>query len=149
MIIPDVNLLLYANIDSGPQHAIARPWFEALLNGETQVGLAPVALTGFIRLSTNRRIFTSPLEVADAVARVRQWSGRSKVQLLTQDEEVVRATLELILEAGAAGNLTTDAQLAAHALVSRATIASADGDFSRFPRVKVVNPLRAARSRPG
>lgn len=149
MIIPDVNLLLYANIDSGPQHALARPWFEALLNGETQVGLAPVALAGFIRLSTNRRVFATPLEVTEAVGRVRQWVERSNVQLLTQDEEVVRATLELLLEAGAAGNLTTDAQLAAHALVSRGTIASTDGDFSRFPRVKAVNPLRVGKSRPG
>jgi uncharacterized protein len=147
MILPDVNLLLYANIDSGPQHALARPWFEGLLNGGQPVGLAPVAVAGFIRLSTNRRVFTSPLEVADAIFRVRQWALRSNVELLTQDQEVVRLTLDLLLDAGAAGNLTTDAQLAAHALVSRGTIASADGDFSRFPRVKVVNPLRSPKAR--
>jgi predicted nucleic acid-binding protein len=54
MILPDVNLLHSGNSDSLPQHALARPWLEGLLNGSEPVGLAPVAVLGFIRLSTNR-----------------------------------------------------------------------------------------------
>ncbi|MEW5738671.1 MAG: TA system VapC family ribonuclease toxin [Myxococcota bacterium] len=141
MIIPDVNLLLYANIDATPQHARARQWFERAMNGAEPVGFAPAALLGFVRLSSNRRVYVDPLTVEDAVGRVRAWLAREQAVLLEQTREVVTLTLELLLEAGAAGNLTTDAQLAAHALAQRATIASADGDFGRFPRVKCVNPL--------
>lgn len=144
MIIPDVNLLLYANLDATPAHPAARRWFERLLNSDEPVGFAPAALLGFVRLATNRRVYTQPLTVEDAVRRVHEWLARGNAVLLEQTREVVTLTLELLLEAGAAGNLTTDAQLAAHALVQRATLASADGDFGRFPRVKCVNPLRSA-----
>lgn len=148
MIIPDVNLLLYANIDATPQHAAARRWFEHVMSGSEPVGLAPAALLGFIRLATSRRVYAEPLTVEDAVGRVRSWMERPQVTVLEQSAEVVKATLELLLEVGAAGNLTTDAQLAAHALIERATIASTDGDFSRFPRVRWVNPLRPRAAGP-
>lgn len=145
MIIPDVNLLQYANLDATPQHAAARTWFERLLSGTERVGLAPAAVLGFARLSTSRRVYAEPLAVDEAVKRVRSWVDRPNVTLLEQNADVVQTTLDLLLEAGAAGNLTTGAQLAAHALVERATVASTDGDFGRFPRVRWTNPLRAGQ----
>lgn len=145
MIIPDVNLLLYANIDATPHHDTARRWFEALLSGSDEVGLAPAALLGFVRISTNRRVYLQPLTVEAAVGRVRSWLELPRVMLLEQTSEVVERTLDLVLEVGTAANLTTDAQLAAHALVHRAIIATTDADFGRFPGVRSMNPLRAAR----
>lgn len=145
MIVPDVNLLLYANLDATPQHPAARRWFEQLLNGTERVGLAPAAVLGFVRLSTSRRVYVEPLTVDEAVKRVRSWTDRPNVVVLEQTADVLQTALGLLLEAGAAGNLTTDAQLAAHALVERATVATADGDFGRFPRVRSVNPLRGPR----
>jgi hypothetical protein len=142
MIIPDVNLLLYANIDAGPQHAAARLWFERLFTAEEPIGFTPAVLLGFVRLSTSRRVFLEPLSVADAVARTQAWLDQPQAAFLELTKEVVQQTLALLREVGAAGNLTTDAQLAAHALIHRATVASADGDFDRFPRVKWMNPLR-------
>jgi predicted nucleic acid-binding protein len=61
VIIPDLNLLLYAEIDAHPLHRAARRWWEGALSGDRQVGLAPVCLFGFLRVSTNRRVFTAPL----------------------------------------------------------------------------------------
>lgn len=142
MILPDVNLLLYANLDATPNHAAARTWFEGVLSGDESIGLTPAVILGFIRLSTNRRVYAEPLDVRDAVARTRSWLDRPRTALLELTQEVVEQTIELLVEAGAAGNLTTDAQLAAHALVSRGVIASTDGDFARFPRVRWVDPLR-------
>jgi toxin-antitoxin system PIN domain toxin len=145
MILPDVNLLLYANIDATPHHASARRWFEALLSGRDSVGLAPPAVLGFIRLATHRRVYVDPLPVDDAIGRVRAWLKQPRVVLLEQTRDVVHRALDLLGEVGAAANLTTDAQLAAHALVYRATIASTDGDFARFPGVRWVNPLGSRR----
>lgn len=142
MIVPDVNLLLYANLDATPQHERARRWFEALLSGDDEVGLAPAAMLGFVRIATNRRVYLQPLSVDDAVGRVRAWLALPRVLLLEQTEEVVTRTLDLLQEVGTAANLTTDAQLAAHALAHRATIATADSDFARFQGVKWMNPLR-------
>jgi predicted nucleic acid-binding protein len=33
VIIPDINLLVYAHNEQAPQHAMAREWWENLLNG--------------------------------------------------------------------------------------------------------------------
>jgi hypothetical protein len=56
MIIPDVNLLLYANIIGFPEHQKARAWWEAALNGDREIGLAAPVLFGFIRIATNPRV---------------------------------------------------------------------------------------------
>jgi predicted nucleic acid-binding protein len=91
MIIPDVNLLLYANLDATPQHAAARAWFEKLLSGTERTGLAPAAVLGFVRLSTSRRVYVEPLTVEDAVTRVRSWLDRPNVVLLEQNPEKNRS----------------------------------------------------------
>ncbi|HWP37360.1 MAG TPA: TA system VapC family ribonuclease toxin [Gemmatimonadales bacterium] len=82
MIVPDVNLLLYAEIDAFPQHARARRWWEGVMNGERQVGIAPVALFGFLRLATNRRVLTEPLPIEDAIGRAQRWLERPHVVFL-------------------------------------------------------------------
>lgn len=54
----------------------------------------------------------------------------------------------LLKSAGAAGNLTSDAHLAALAIERGATVYSADNDFGRFAGLRHVNPLvRSPRSK--
>lgn len=141
MLIPDVNVLLYAHIGTFVQHTRARAWWEAQLSGHEQVGVAHVCALGFVRLATNRRIFAEPLSVAHAVGLVRSWLAQPNARVLLPSEQQLNATFDLLQGAGAAGNLTTDAQIAALALENRGVVATVDGDFARFPNVKVVNPL--------
>jgi predicted nucleic acid-binding protein len=49
--------------------------------------------------------------------------------------------LGLLRQLGAARNLTTDVQLAAHAIENQAQLMSNDTDFERFPGLRWVNPL--------
>jgi uncharacterized protein len=49
----------------------------------------------------------------------------------------------MLLEGQAAGNLVTDAHLAALALEHGCEFASTDSDFSRFPGLRWRNPLKA------
>lgn len=63
------------------------------------------------------------------------------VRVLTSDARHVVATFELLRQLGTAGKLTTDARIAAHALLERATVATNDADFSRFRDVQTLNPL--------
>lgn len=149
MIIPDVNLLLYTYNTNAVAHARARAWWEGLLSGEETVGLLHVVIFGFIRISTSARAFQQPMTVAEAVGHVRQWLARPVVEVLEcgpADVEPVLTSLETL---GVAGNLVTDAQIAAAALVHDATVHTADADFSRFTDIRAVNPLSGAwRSRP-
>lgn len=71
MIIPDVNLLLYAVIDSFPQHHSAKVWWRESLDGTHSVGLVAPVVFGFVRIATNRRVFDNPMDVGDATGYVR------------------------------------------------------------------------------
>ncbi|NDL58791.1 TA system VapC family ribonuclease toxin [Phytoactinopolyspora mesophila] len=143
MIIPDVNLLLYATIDGFPQHQPARAWLEETLNGTTPVGLTSPAVFGFLRLVTNPRVLESPMAITDATRHVRDWLAQPRVDLLTPGPKHLDIALGLLDGMGTAANLTTDAQLAAYAIEERAELHSNDADFGRFADLMWINPLSA------
>ncbi|HTQ03468.1 MAG TPA: type II toxin-antitoxin system VapC family toxin [Polyangiaceae bacterium] len=143
MIVPDVNLVLYAELDAHPLHARARKWWEDALSGERRVGLAPACVFGFLRLSTNRRVFREPLSVTDALERVKGWLAREVVSLLVPGSRHLDLAFGLLEQLGTGANLTTDVQIAAHALEHQAEVYSNDRDFARFEGVRWVNPLAA------
>ena len=141
MIIPDVNLLLYAVISGFPQHRAAREWFEAALNGPTPVALTSPAVFGFLRLSTSARVLESPLPVDRATGYVRAWLARPTVEFLGPGPRHLEIAFDLLTGIGTAGNLTTDVQLAAYAIEFDGELHSNDADFGRFPQVHWMNPL--------
>lgn len=142
MILPDVNILLYAHITAYPVHARARAWWEATLRGNERVALTDVAIFGFVRLATNRRVFELPMTVEEAASAVEGWFATPAVFFLVPDPSHVATGLGLLRALGAGANLTTDIQLAAYALGSGATLATTDSDFARMPGVRCVNPVR-------
>jgi uncharacterized protein len=141
VIVPDVNLLLYAHVAGVSEHARARRWWEGLMNGTREVGIAPPALFGFIRLVTNRRVLDRPLPIEAAVARVEEWLVRPHVRLVQPGPRHLRIAFDLLMGVGAAADLTTDAQLAAFAIEQQGEVHSNDSDFGRFPQVRWINPL--------
>lgn len=142
MIVPDVNLLLYAHIDAFPEHARARRWWEALLNGSRPVGVGAPALFGFIRLASNPRVLDPPLSVDAVIGRVEEWFARPHVHFVQPGPRHLEIAFELLRQTGTAANLTTDAQLAALAIEGQGELHSNDADFGRFERLRWVNPLR-------
>jgi uncharacterized protein len=142
LIIPDVNLLLYAEIDAHPLHRRARLWWETALNDDREVGLAPVCLFGFLRLATNRRVFAEPLPVKQAIERVERWLERPNVTTLVPGRTHLQVAFRLLARLGTAANLTTDVQIAAHAIEVNGELHSNDADFGRFEGLRWVNPLR-------
>ena len=145
MIIPDVNLLLYASITTFDRHAEAREWFYAALTGELQVLLPGVAVFGFVRIATNPRIFESPIPVGEAVASVETWLAQPHVHFLAPGPRFTEIAFDLLRKLGTAGNLTTDVQLAAHAIENQATLYSHDTDFARIPGLRWIDPLKPRR----
>lgn len=141
MIIPDINLLLYASITAFPEHRAARRWLEELMNGDEEIGLAAPVVFGFIRIVTNSRVFHPPLSIDDATLRVSQWLARPHVHLLTPGPRHLELAFALLRKTGAAGGLTTDTQLAALAIEYQAELHSNDTDFGRFSQLRWVDPL--------
>jgi len=143
VIVVDLNLLLYATNENSFVHAAALKWWEGVLSDETPVGLAWTVVLGFIRLTTNPRVMPRPLGTTDAVACVDDWLSARNVELIEPTERNWGIVKELLAPLGSAGNLTSDAHLAALALERGAMLCSTDNDFSRFARLKWSNPLAA------
>jgi toxin-antitoxin system PIN domain toxin len=141
MIFPDVNLLIYAFNPAGPQHADARQWLVDIMSGTEEVGLTDLSVFGFIRIATNRRAVVTPLTPQAAIQAVEGWLERPQVRFVTPGPRHVDIAFGLLKQLGTAGNLTTDAQLAAFAIEHQGEVHSNDADFARFPGLRWTNPL--------
>lgn len=141
MRIVDLNILLYAVNTDATRHAAARAWWETALNEDELVGLPWIVLLGFLRIATNDRAFAHALDAAAAAGRIDAWLARENVRVTLEKEDHWNVLRGLIAESGTAGNLTTDAHLAALAISHDATLVSSDADFGRFKRLRWHNPL--------
>jgi uncharacterized protein len=130
--VPDANVLLYATDSSSSKHSAAREWVERALSASETVGFAMVVLLAFVRISTNPRIVAAPLSAADSFNQIEEWLAQTPAALLHPGRRHLGVWRELVETSGTAGNLTTDAHLAALAIEHGATLASFDGDLHRF-----------------
>lgn len=141
MICPDVNLLLYAIFNTYPQHHKAKKWWDEVLSSAQFVSIGHVVVLGFIRISTNTRVFSTPLTIEQAIQIVDGWLAQPNVKLISPAESHWDNFRSMLKAANAGSNLTTDVHIAALAADYGLVIYSNDSDFARFPNVKWVNPL--------
>ena len=142
MLLPDVNVLVYAHREDSPHHAGCREWLETLLNGQEAYGLSELVLSGFVRVVTHPKVFTRPSPLADALEFTEQLRGRPNGVAITPGRRHWQIFRELCVEAGTKGNLVPDAYLAAMAIESGCEWVSTDRDFSRFKGLRWRHPLR-------
>jgi uncharacterized protein len=142
LILIDANLLLYAHNASSEHHAAARPWLEKAFSGSQPVRLAWITLLAFLRIGTNFRVFPHPLTVTEAVNLVSEWLKIPAVAILEPGEGHWEILAGLMTTNQASGPLVMDAHLAALAIEHGATLCTTDQDFSRFPGLQVLNPLK-------
>jgi hypothetical protein len=139
--LTDVNLLLYAIDSTAPRHEAARRWLEEQLSGTETFAFAWTVLLAFIRLSTSVRVFTEPLQSADAFDLVEEWLDQPCATVVDPTERHTAVLRDLLAPLGTAGNLTTDAHLAALSIEHGAELCSSDADFARFAGVRWVDPF--------
>jgi len=142
MRLIDLNIFIYAMDQSSSRHQAAKDWLDDTLSGAETVALAWNVLIGFVRLSTRAAVFERPLTVAEAFNVIDGWLELPCVTAVHPTDRhavVLRGLLEPL---GAAGNLTSDAHLAALSIEHGAELCSTDVDFSRFAGVRWTDPLR-------
>ena len=141
MIIPDINLPIYAHNTGVSQHESARRWWESSVNGTERVGIPWAIVIGFVRLMTNPRVVFPPVNVANAVGYVEEWFARPGVVPVNPGVEHLAIFRRNLEAAGVGGNLVTDCHIATLAMEYQAELHSNDTDFSRFPGLRWRNPL--------
>ena len=141
MILPDVNILIYAYDQSSQWNSPAKRWWEDQMNGSQMIGLSWVTVLGFIRLLTNPRIYQNPYSPSEMLEIVKSWLEQPHVKIIHPSDRHFALLADLIKKAGTAGNLTIDAHLAALAIERGLILQTTDADFARFPGLKWKNPL--------
>ena len=140
MIVPDVNVLIYAINRDDPLHEKASAWLNEALVGDESVGFVWNVLIGFLRITT-RANFPSALTVEQAFEAMNGWLSARNARIIHPGTRHRELLLQLLAVTGAGGNLVSDAHLAAIAIEHEAKVCSNDADFARFPGLRWRNPL--------
>ncbi|OBA79100.1 ribonuclease [Mycobacterium sp. 1164966.3] len=141
MLCVDVNVLVYAHRQDLPEHSDYRRLLERLANDDQPLGLPDLTLLGFLRVMTNRRIFTEPTSLEEAWSAVDALLAAPAAMQLVAGERHWGLFRQLAGEINARGNDIADAYLAAFAVENNATWLSADRGFARFHRLRWSHPL--------
>jgi len=141
VIVPGLNLLVYAHSIGAPLHEPARRWWEDLVNGTERVGVPWLVAAGFVRLLTHPSVLSTPADPEQAVDLMGQWFRSSSVTPLNPCTQHIAIFRSMLAAAGVGGNLVTDAHIAALAIEHQAEVHSNDADFARFPGLRWRNPL--------
>ena len=141
MIVPDVNLLVYAYSKRSPWHETAARWWTEALKGTEDIGIAAAVALGFVRLMSNPKVMDRPLRPEVLLRTIESWLDLPRVRLIGPGFRHFEAMAALFAQSSAQSDLTTDIHIAALALENRAVVHTNDSDFMRFPSVMLHNPL--------
>lgn len=143
MIAVDSNILVYAHREDSPWHAAAFECVRGLAEGRAQWAIPWPCLHEFLAVTTHPRIYSPPTPLDLAVDQVEAWLESPSLVLLAEDEGYWPRLRALVLAGQVAGPKIHDARIAAvclqHGIGELWTI---DRDFSRFPGLRVRNPLK-------
>jgi len=136
MILPDVNVLIYAFRGDVPQHAICRPWLEAVVLGEARFGISPQVLSAVIRITTNPRAYRTPSAIEESIDFCDNLLGQPHCQIVEPGERHWDIFRRVCLETDSRGPRVTDAWFAALAIEWGCEWITLDRDFARFPGLR-------------
>jgi toxin-antitoxin system PIN domain toxin len=143
VILPDVNVLVYASRDDTPDCARYRAWLEAALAGPEPVALVTPVLAGFLRVVTNPRVFTRPSSLDDALAFMDVLLSAPAAVVPALSQRLAGLLAQVCRRAAATGDRVPDAYLAAIALDLDAELVTSDHGFSRYAGLRWRHPLEA------
>lgn len=135
MKVVDLNVLIYATDSTSANHAVARTWLDHAMSSTETIGIPTQVAVGFVRLTTSARVMTDPLDVTTSVSILNGWLRRPNVTTPAPTARHYDLIGDLLEPLGTAGNLVTDAHLAALSIEHGAELCSFDHDFGRFSGV--------------
>ena len=143
MVLPDVNVLIYAHRRDSRHHEVCRRWLEATLHSPRAYGMSELVLSSFIRVVTHPRIFDPPSSLADALAFAGELLAPEHAVPVAPGPRHWEIFVRLCGEADVRGNLVPDAYLAALAIESGCEWITTDGDYGRFANLLWRRPADA------
>jgi len=141
VILPDVNVLVYAFDNRSPEHTRIHDWLEETINSESNYGLSDFVLSGFLRVVTHPRIFIHPSPIDRALHFVSGIRNQPNCVPTMPGARHWDIFTRLCRDVQAKGNIVPDAYLAAVAIESGSELITADRGFGRFRGLRWRHPL--------
>jgi len=136
MILPDVNVLIYAFRRDVLQHRVCRSWLAAVVSSDTRFGISPLGLSAVVRITTNPRAFRTPSAIEEAFGFCEDLLRQPHCQVVEPGERHWDIFRRLCLETDIRGSRVTDAWFAALAIEWGCEWITLDRDYARFARLK-------------
>jgi uncharacterized protein len=136
MILPDVNVLIYAFRSDAPQHALCRSWLMDLLSGDARFALSQLVLGAVVRITTDARSFATPSTLDEAFGFCNDLLSQPHCEIVEPGERHWEIFQRLCKEANVRGPRITDAWHAALAIEWGCEWVTLDRDFARFPNLR-------------
>lgn len=136
MILPDVNVLIYAFRSDVPQHPVCRRWLDLVVMGNERFGLSPLVLSALVRVTTNSRTYARPSTHDEAFGFCEDLVGQPHCQIVEPGKGHWEIFKRICVEAGIRGPRVSDAWFAALAIEWGCEWITMDRDFARFPGLK-------------
>ena len=137
----DANVLVNAYREDADHHQPCRSEIESAISSPAAFALTPVALSGFLRVVTHRRVFRTPTPLVDAIEFVEILRSTPQAVIVQPGRRHWDIFTQLCMESRATGNLVPDAYLASIAIESGCEFVTTDRDFARFPGLTWSDPL--------
>ena len=141
MQLPDVNVLIYAHREDAPEHARYATWLRMLTVSAEPFALSEIVLAGYIRLVTNKKIFSPPTPMETAIAFCQRLATRPRAVMVRPTPRHWEVFVKLCRDIE--GPLVSDAYLAALAIEHGCELITTDSDFARFAGLRWRHPLSA------
>src|SRR5262249_24437074 len=141
MVLPDVNILIYAFRTDVPEHAVCNPWLTEVIARDTPFGISRLALNGLVRITTNRRTYRNPSTLEEAFRFCDFLLDQPHCQTVEPGERHWDIFKRLCIETDTRGPRVTDAWFAALAIEWGCEWITLDRDYARFPGLKWRTPV--------
>jgi toxin-antitoxin system PIN domain toxin len=141
VVLPDVNVLVFAHRKDTAHHDAARRWVEEMIRSDRGYGMSELVVAAFIRIVTHPRVFNPPSPLAAALAFAGEVMTPAHAVRIAPGVRHWEIFVRLCRESNAKGSHIADAYLAALAIESGCDWVSTDGDYARFNGLVWVRPF--------
>jgi hypothetical protein len=141
MILIDVNVLVYAHREDADRHPNFHAWLENLLKAPSAFGISQQVLSGFLRVVTHPKVFSTPSPLKTALEFANLLRNHPRAVMVGPGPSHWDIFETFCIECNAKGNLIADAYLAALAVEHGCEWITTDRDYARFRGLKWRHPL--------
>jgi toxin-antitoxin system PIN domain toxin len=140
VILPDVNVLIYAFRSDTTQHALCKQWLDGIIAADAHFGISPLTLSAVARITTNPRIFRQPSSLEDVFSYSDNLLNQPLCEIMTPGERHWSIFKDICVSTGTRAARIADAWFAALAIEHGCTWITFDRDYARFPKLKWQSP---------